>query len=109
MSRLAVVMGLAVTVLLTGCGGGGGNEASSADEYYAEMGQIGGRYANLSEADLDTVGKAFCGDLANMDDAMRRLAPVAIREHVDTDANAIFAVRAMVKRWCPEHSSLYES
>lgn len=106
--RLAGTALLSATVMLSGCGGSSGS--SSADEYYAEMSQIGGKFADMSEEDLDKVGKAFCGDIANMDDdATRKFAPLAVRQDVDTDANAIFAVRAMVKRWCPEYSSLYDS
>ena len=100
--------------LLAGCAVSDGNgesardegSASSAEEYYDAM-QMGA-FADMSEENLDTVGKALCADLRNLEPDERGVAVIALRESVDTDAEAVFAARAITARWCPEISPAFE-
>lgn len=93
--------------LVSSCAGGGDEDtSSSADRYYAAM-DIG-QFADMSHDELDTTGQAFCDDLTNMDPDDRKFAALVVRESVDTDAEAIYAARAMTGRWCPEHAGDFE-
>lgn len=104
---LRTTLALAV-LLLAGCGGGAESQDSyaiSAERYYEAM-RVGD-FADKSDDQLDTIGKAFCSDLGGMEAELREFAVVAIKDRSPelSEQESFRVGLAMTGRWCPQHAS----
>jgi hypothetical protein len=96
-------------LLIAGCGGGSGEDYQlSATEYHRAM-QVGS-FAERTDSQLDTIGEAFCRDVAGLDEEKRKFAVLVVRENNPelSESEAFQAASAMAGRFCPEYGADFD-